>query len=34
MKKLMTSAATYIAPGERLVFTGTASGGFLRLILE
>ena len=28
------AAATYIAPGERLVFTGTASGGFLRLILE
>ena len=28
------ASATYIAPGEKLIFTGTASGGFLRIILE
>ncbi len=28
------ASATYIAVGEKLVFEGTAAGGFLRLILE
>lgn len=28
------ASAIYIAPGEKLVFEGTAAGGFLRLILE
>lgn len=26
--------AVYLAPGERLIFTGTGVGGFVRLILE
>lgn len=28
------STATYLAPGERLLFTGTGVGGFVRLIFE
>lgn len=28
------AAPVYLAPGERLIFSGTATGGFLRLILE
>lgn len=28
------ASATYLGAGEKLVFTGTAAGGFLRIILE